>query len=278
MTERGRGNLARGLDTRAQRVVASRVRLLLTRRADAVARGDPDSVHDVRVATRRLQEALDLFAPMLPARERERLRRRARRVRRHLAQLRDADVIAGLTTSLPEGGTLAPDLALAPLTLRVQMRSRRGGVRVPGIRRRAEALAAAFRARPADAEAVPAGPIVAVARQAMQRRAAAVGAALRGVRVGRAADVHRLRLAVKKYRYMMELIAQAGLATPGPALEASRRVQEALGRLHDLDVLLALLRRRKAGRRLVQPLARARRARADEAHAILAAFRPWSWS
>src|SRR5262245_35387608 len=99
-----RAEFAGGLDTIARRAIAARVRTLLARRAGAVVRGDPDSIHGVRVATRRLQEALDLFAPILPERERERLRRRARRVRRNLAALRDADVAADLATSLPAGG------------------------------------------------------------------------------------------------------------------------------------------------------------------------------
>jgi CHAD domain-containing protein len=103
----------------------------------------------------------------------------------------------------------------------------------------------------------------------------AVGAALRGLRVGRAADVHRLRLAVKKYRYLMELLSQAGLASPGPALDEARRVQEVLGSLHDLDVLTALLRRRRTGHPLLRPLGRARRAQAEGAREVLARFRPW---
>jgi CHAD domain-containing protein len=259
----------------ARRVLAGRIRVLVARRRAVVLQGDPDSVHDARVATRRLQEALDLFAPLLPERERGRLRRRVRRLRRHLAPLRDADVIANLATSLPEGGALAPDLALAPLTLRFQARSSHGGVRVPGIRRRADALLAASRSIGAEAQPGLAAQVVDGAGQGMRRRSASVAAALRGLRVGRAADVHRLRLAVKKYRYLLELLAQAGIATPGPALEEARRVQEALGRLHDLDVLLSLLRRRRTGRRLVSPLARARRARAEEARPILSSFRPW---
>lgn len=275
MVAGGRAAGPQGLDTVVRRVLSGRVRQLLARRVLAVTRGDPDSIHDVRVATRRLQEALDLFAPILPERERRRLRRRARRVRRSLAPLRDADVMAGLSTAFQEGGALAPDLALAPLTLRVQLRSPRGGVRVPGLRRRADALLAAFRPLPAEESAVVRSRFAAEAGVAMRRRTAAVAAALRGLRVGRAADVHRLRLEVKKYRYLMELLAQAGLASPGPALGEARRAQDALGSLHDLDVLTALVRRRRTGHPLLRPLGRARRVKAAAARDILARFHPW---
>src|SRR5262249_26441397 len=154
-------------------------------------------------------------------------------------------------------------------------RSRRGGVRVPGIRRRARALLAACRPVPAEESAALAARIAAEAARAIRRRAAAVGAALRGLRVGRARGVHHLRLAVKKYGSQMELRARSGLAAPGSALETARRVQESLGRLHDLDVLLGILRRRRTGRGLIKPLGRVRRARAAEARGVLARFRPW---
>ncbi len=50
-------------------------------------------IHDVRVASRRLVEALDLARPILPDDPRDRVRRRAQRMRRRLGRTRELDVV-----------------------------------------------------------------------------------------------------------------------------------------------------------------------------------------
>lgn len=53
---------------------------------------DPQTVHQLRVATRRADAALRLFAPLLPRRRRRRMRRLLRRLRRAAGIVRDCDV------------------------------------------------------------------------------------------------------------------------------------------------------------------------------------------
>ena len=262
-----------GLDRRARRIVARRSRHLLSVRKDAVRRGDPDSIHDLRVATRRLQEALELFAPVLPARESRRLRRRARRMRRHLAVLRDADVVAGLASGFPELRPMLRSLALAPRALRARSAARAGGVRVPGVRRRAARLARACASRRLSRRAENRAQAAAVA--ALSRRADRVESILKDLPLARAEEPHVLRVAVKRYRYTLELLDEAGIADPGPALAEARRVQEALGDLHDLDMLIHLIQRRREARPWMAALRRKRRAAAAAAGARLRSFRPW---
>jgi len=265
----------KGLDRRARRIVARRSRHLLAVRRGAVERGDPATIHDLRVATRRLQEALDLFAPVLPGRESRRLRRRARRVRRHLAALRDADVVAEIAASFPEARPLLRALALAPRALRARARAGGGGVRVPGIRKRVASF------NRAGASSGPAPTLTASVRgraaaiEALGRRAAKVETILAGLRIEKVEEAHALRVAVKRYRYTLELMDEAGIARPGAALEEARRVQEALGKVHDLDVLIDLLRRRRDGRAWIAALRLRRRAAAATAQSILRRFRPW---
>src|SRR6185436_6769700 len=57
------------------------------------------------------------------------------------------------------------------------------------------------------------------------------------------AAMHALRIAVKKYRYTLEFMDEVGLGRHAAALAEARRLQDALGRLHDLDLLAALARR-----------------------------------
>ena len=264
-----------GLDRRARRIVARRARHLLAMRRKVVERGDPASIHDLRVATRRLQEALDLFAPVFPGRELRRLRRRARRVRRHLAALRDADVVADLAASFPAARAMLRALAPAPRALRARARSPRGGVNVPGIRKRVASFARATAGR-REALPLPLNDRArAAAADAFRVRSGKVQAILAALRIDREDEAHALRVAVKRYRYTLELLDEAGLARPGAALEEARRVQEALGRLHDLDLTIHLVRRRRAARPWIAALRRRRRAAAAAATSMLTRFRPW---
>jgi CHAD domain-containing protein len=59
-----------------------------------VLRGDdPEAIHDIRVASRRLQQFLDLIYPPPAPREVRRLRRRIQRCRRALGEVRNCDVL-----------------------------------------------------------------------------------------------------------------------------------------------------------------------------------------
>ena len=59
-----------------------------------VLRGeDPEAIHDMRVASRRLQQFLDLIYPPPAARAVRRLRRRIQRCRRALGEVRNCDVL-----------------------------------------------------------------------------------------------------------------------------------------------------------------------------------------
>jgi len=262
-----------GLDRCARRIVARRSRHLLAMRRGVVERGDPATIHDLRVATRRLQEALDLFAPVLPGRESRRLRRRARRVRRHLAALRDADVVAEIAASFPEARPMLRALALAPRALRARARAGDGGVQVPGIRKRVASFNHASASRGPALPASARGRASAI--EALGRRAAKVETILAGVRIEKVEEAHALRVAVKRYRYTLELMDEAGIARPGAALEEARRVQEALGNVHDLDMLIDLLRRRRDGRAWIAALRLRRRAAAAAAQSLLRRFSPW---
>jgi CHAD domain-containing protein len=309
--------------TAARRLLERRVREVLRHRNAVLRRARPEDVHDLRVATRRLQEAIDLMAFALPGRERARARRRARRIRRGLATVRDADVLvetlvalatrsatddrrallalrpalvararraragvraAGGNGPAPASGTSA-GAASVPVRTKATIRNApaappaarptkeatpaAAGLPVPGVRRRLRALV----------RSLPSLPSVSLRRVAARRlglRSSEVRGALARAGTGRAADLHRLRVAVKKYRYTLELMDEAGLASHARGIAAARRLQEALGLVHDVDVLLAVLRGRRAGPRHPIPAAlrRERRRLAAAAIADVADFQP----
>jgi CHAD domain len=51
-------------------------------------------------------------------------------------------------------------------------------------------------------------------------------------------SLHRVRIATKKLRYGLEIASEGGLPSATPLLRQLKKVQDALGRLHDLQVLL----------------------------------------
>ena len=55
--------------------------------------------------------------------------------------------------------------------------------------------------------------------------------------------MHRLRIAIKRYRYALEALTEAGASGLKPAIHAARSLQSDLGSLHDLDVLIEVVRR-----------------------------------
>ena len=76
---------------------------------------DPDAVHDLRVAGRRLAETLRMFEPLLPGSEARKVRRRLRKLRRVSSGVRDRDIAleqfakAGIKPTAPACRRLAAE-------------------------------------------------------------------------------------------------------------------------------------------------------------------------
>lgn len=206
-------------------------------------RGDPESVHDVRVATRQLEACLDVWRSLLPRRRRRRARRALGGLRRDIGPVREVktslDVLRQRFTALPSDARVAAALIqdlllrrLEPLEARAARRCGRG--EMAQVRRRVERVWADVAIEPATAF-LGAGS----ARLAERRRRghAAVGEAARD-----ASDegLHRARVAAKRWRYALERIAATDPSTDVSEQIWLKAVQEALGKVQDL----AGLRRR----------------------------------
>src|SRR5437899_1610971 len=92
---------------RVREIIASSGRKVVKARRRVLGGKDGEAIHDVRVATRRLQAALEVFASCLPERRRRRLERRARKIRRGLGARRNAWVLLRLLARFRAG--LDPD-------------------------------------------------------------------------------------------------------------------------------------------------------------------------
>lgn len=254
----------------AGRIVARQVRALLAleaaaRRGEAseagARRGEAseagawrgeasEAVHQMRVQTRRLRAAAALFAGVLRPPRRARSAR-LRWLARALGRVRDLDVILALLEErhLPrlegaEAGRL--ENLVAALKERRWLEQERladqlGRRRYVRLRAALKEWARHPRFGDEGEEGGPAADTMAARylTEAIRREAQRV-AGRRGMteRQPSAADLHALRIAVKRLRYVLDFHAE----TCGVAFDAERRLaralQDCLGEIHDHDLLL----------------------------------------
>lgn len=206
--------------------------------------GDPDltgpeTVHDLRVASRRLREAIAAFRALLPRARRRRLAARAREMTRGLGATRNADVGVEALRGLPDGAwspaarALADLLALSAARLREEEAVAVAAASRRRLRAALDGLLAALGGRRASK------PPQSLARRVLARRV--VRLFRRAAAWGdpeETAALHTTRIAAKRLRYALE--AFEPLLGPGYAErhELVKEVQEALGGYHDAVVLV----------------------------------------
>jgi adenylate cyclase len=211
-------------------------------REGALASDDPEYVHQMRVATRRLRAALRMFGPVLPEGFDEQLVPPLRVLMSALGQARDLDVlmseiVAPVVAALPDEPCLT-DLASAITIRRYAARAAiRAALRQPGhgqLLLRADSLLQAppFIGAPADGEAQS---LLQFADRRLRRLLKKILELAAAARVDQPPTLHRLRIAIKRLRYAIEffgamLPAKAGANT----VKRLAGLQEELGQLNDL--------------------------------------------
>lgn len=221
--------------------------------AAAGSRHDPESIHALRVATRRAVAALDAFAPLLPRRRSAWFRARLKRLRRVAGDVRDLDVLlAGLRGAGRDAvETRSVKKAIARRRRAAWTRLDEAMRRFPGRkrwRRRIEKLVWRI------------GGAGATARfeRFAARRLAVIARAFLSACAERSFDLealHRLRILGKKTRYAIEIFAPTATASSGrrSSLAQFERFQDLAGRCIDHATAascFARLARRSRGRTL----------------------------
>jgi CHAD domain-containing protein len=209
---------------------------------------DPEYLHDMRVATRRLRAAIALFEDVLPA-EIVEVREELGSLGGILGAVRDLDVQLGQLDQWAAGLPAAEQSELAPL--RAKLVRQRGTARTALLVRLDSARYLAFiegfsgllSAAVTAASGPGAVPARAVAPDLIERRHAAVRKA--GKRIGpssAAADYHRVRIRCKRFRYALEFLAEL---YPGESDRLHRSLvalQDILGLHQDAEVAVMRLR------------------------------------
>lgn len=222
------------------------------------ARGRTKGLHRVRVASRRIREALPVIGVDAPSERVKKLARKVRRLTRRLGPIRQLDVeldvleewVAADTVPvrasqmlrreiMSELRTLRGDLAerapVGDLSKLIRKLERVGGIdegsghkredrgqRDEGRWRGVLAARLVRRAKELRAALDEAGPIYAPAR------------------------LHQVRIAVKKLRYTLEVAGDVGLVRARALLRVLKREQERLGKFHDLEAVLTRARGARA--------------------------------
>jgi len=206
-------------------------------RATQVGRDwDPDAVHDLRVALRRCRSMAEALDEVNPSPGWRKLKKASRASFHALGELRDVQVERGWIKKLAPSGDPVRRRLLAVLA--AQERSSRV---------KAERALDAFhqkgwkkltRKLSSKAEFFPLESVV-FQRLALARLNTAADLFQRARKSGSSVAWHRLRIAVKNFRYLVEnFLPQRCDAW----CDDLRRMQDLLGDLHDMDVLRAKVR------------------------------------
>ena len=197
------------------------------------------------MATRRLRELLPLCDAELGVRIAARARKRVRELGGALGAVRELDVALGLVDELERTGRATP-AAAGRLRQRVSEERERQGERMrarlkPACLRKvardvAEVLKAIGMLDATDAWALVLADRIGQRADRLRDAVADAGPMYVSERV------HGVRIAAKKLRYALELASETGEADTSAAVARLKKIQDSLGRLHDIEILQELLR------------------------------------
>ncbi|HEY3204689.1 MAG TPA: CHAD domain-containing protein [Thermoanaerobaculia bacterium] len=186
--------------------------------------GDPEGLHDLRVALRRVSATAAALGRKEVARE-------AKSIVRSLSPQRQLEVDRQLLARLARLGFLPPDAATA-LAARWEKLAARGTRKIARASDSREVRALLRRLRKlAGQDTAGTGSGIARLERARRRAEEAIALPLDG-KDDRA--LHRYRIAVKRARYLAEDLAALGLRAWKSHAEREKAVQDALGRWNDL--------------------------------------------
>lgn len=214
----------------------------------AAQAGDMRSVHQARVATRRLREALPVLRASFNDRTLARAERQVRKMTRALGPVRELDVALAHLDELA-AHNLASTRALSRLrqTLARERFARRRELLAAITPGKMERLRQRL-ARAGSDETPHAALAVGEADAQVARRAARLASTMERAGGLYLPDrLHAVRIDTKKLRYALEI--QCELTRPKSTARVGqlKRLQDLLGRMHDYEILIDRTRQVQAG-------------------------------
>jgi len=210
-----------------------------TRMLHALGEGDLVAMHRTRVASRRLREIVPILE--LDARVAQRLGRRLKAVTVELGSVRELGVLANLVAELQDSGQFDPQvlrriraaLSQAHNDARERLFTRLPVADVERLGRKLAKVGRELRARK------PSRAWQWAIEARVNRRAATLLRALDAAgSIYLQERLHDVRIALKKFRYALEISGEAAGEKPSPEIKVLKKHQDTLGRLHDLQLLI----------------------------------------
>ncbi|MGH7793920.1 MAG: CHAD domain-containing protein [Candidatus Binatia bacterium] len=201
---------------------------------------DPDTIHDLRVRSRRLQQTFRIILPQIKTPAGRKVIRTLRRVRRALGPSRNVDVNIELVEQRFRAAK-SPALRDGWEALRTHLQEMRQPLLANARKDVAKYDFVTFieRARKliahADLDADPTAKMAAAVARALAQWDEAYALAQESRNVE---NLHALRIATKRLRYRAELLADSGSGSIKPTVKDLKEIQAALGDWHDRSVLI----------------------------------------
>jgi len=225
--------------TKLSKLARKRLERFVTLFAKALVSETPETIHDLRVASRRLQQALRLALPRSKSGASRKLVRMLRKVRRAFGTCRNLDASIDLVQKKLEAATTA-SLRQSWDTVRLWLEQKRATEIEDG---RAELrrydvidFIARVQARIENIDQPPdgVGHLWERSQDALTEWRDALVSAKEDPQVQR---IHAFRIAGKRLRYRAESLAELGQSSVKPLVEGLKALQNDLGDWHDRSVL-----------------------------------------
>jgi CHAD domain-containing protein len=217
-------------------LLRSQTRRLVTHRRDFLEGMDPEALHDLRVASRRMREVLEYLQPSLPFKTQSNLLNLGRRITKSLGKAREAEVSLGILEHLTKEQKLNPvasEILLNRQSRHVESVLRKAQKRISSKKfsqyeKFLDQLRGSFSINTGDS------PIL------LSRREAFLGFNWEGEMDD--LRLHDLRVRAKKFRYSLEIYDRLRDHKLGRLLRRMKMLQDVLGNIHDLYVFGELIR------------------------------------
>lgn len=219
--------------------------------AGALASDDPEYIHQMRVATRRLRAALRLFGPLLPEGFADRLLPPLHELMGMLGQVRDYDVLlaeiaAPVLAALPDEPRLAALVGVITerrFALRQQALQQLQAPHYGVVVLRTLATLHGLETKVSSGETAPAAStLLDFAGSRLRRLRKKTLTLAAQASIDSPASMHALRIGIKRLRYALEFFAPLAARKPMQKLLGHlTALQDALGQINDLANAGALL-------------------------------------
>jgi CHAD domain-containing protein len=226
-----------GIGERAGGILFSQWNEFCDLKERVLRQGDIDSIHDLRVVSRRIRSTVGLFAPYIAGRAVRQITKRLRRVTRELGRLRNIDeaviYFGAMPVSLPAVRAALPAARVQEMKAVTDLLESFPREEMDRMLREAVSGLAGI---PPDDNVLQ----VYLSDTSLERYQAVYDLLVPATIPENAEMRHRLRIAIKKWRYLLETLGQVSRQDYSSALEALKEYQTLLGSLNDMVEFAAL--------------------------------------